>query len=294
MSEHDVVRRTKNPATIGTLIQDFRRLGLKRGDVVIVHSAMSKMGWIAGGAVAVIDALMRVLSPEGTLVMPTHTANNSDPARWQNPPVPQSWWSIIRTQSAPYRPEITPTWKMGIIPETFRRYPNVLRSEHPIYSFAAWGKHAERIVEGHSIEVDMGEHSPLGKIYELDGKILLLGVGHENNTSLHLAEHRSDYPNKKTRREGAAVLIAGQRQWIEWDILDYDSDDFAALGKAFEASQNYQPQQVALAKARLMSQRKIVDFGTGWLSAHRSKQADSDQDSSAMNITQSSNPTPTV
>lgn len=272
MPEQDVIQQTETPATIGSLVHDFQRVGLRRGDVVIVHSAMSKLGWVVGGAAAVIDALMKVISPGGTLVMPAHTGNNSDPAHWENPPVPQAWWSMIRTQSPPFRPEVTPTWGMGVIAELFRTYPNVLRSNHPLHSFAAWGKHAEMIIAEHVLEASMGDQSPLGKIYELDGKVLLLGVTHANNTSLHLAEQRSNYPNKQTRPEGAAVIIAGQRQWLEWESHDYDSDDFEALGEAFEASQGYQADKVALADARLVSQRKIVDFGAGWLSAHRSKQ----------------------
>lgn len=271
MPERDIIQQTETPATLNSLAHDFQRLGLRRGNVVIVHSALSKLGWVVGGAVAVIDALMKVVTPEGSIVMPTHTGDNSDPAHWQNPAVPEAWWSIIRTQSPPFRPEVTPTWYMGIIPELFRRYPNVLRSNHPLHSFAAWGKHAEQIVAEHSLESSLGDQSPLGKIYQLDGKVLLLGVNHANNTSLHLSEQRSNYPAKQTRKEGAAVLIAGQRQWLEWESHDYDSDDFEALGEAFEASENYTPGKVALADARIVSQRKIVDFGTGWLSAHRAK-----------------------
>ncbi len=302
MSQKNIIQQTENPATIGSLTQDFQRMGLRRGDVVIVHSALSKLGWVVGGPVAVIDALMKVLTPEGTLVMPTHTADNSDPEHWQNPAVPEAWWSIIRTQSPPFRAEVTPTWYMGAIPELFRCYPNVLRSNHPLHSFAAWGKYAAKITSEHTLEASLGDQSPLGKIYELDGKVLLLGVTHANNTSLHLAEQRSNYPNKQTRKEGAAVVIAGQRQWLEWESHDYDAEDFEALGNAFESSIGYRPDKVALAEARLLSQRKVVDFGAGWLSAYRAKpaalpdtpppaQADPPP---ALDVTQPSNPTQTL
>lgn len=270
MTELDTIQQTANPHTLFTITQDLQNIGLRRGDTVIVHSAMSKVGWIVGGAETLIDALMKVIAPNGTLVMPTHSSQNSDPSYWENPPVPKDWWPIIRSQMPPYRPEVTPTRGIGTLPELFRRYPNVIRSSHPQFSFAAWGEYAQQITADHAIEVEMGEGSPLAKLYDLDAKVLLIGVTHANNTSLHLAEHRSTYPNKKRIKQGAAVLMAGQRQWIEWESFDYDSDDFEELGHVFETSRGYVTNTIGIAESRLVSQRAIIDFGAGWLSAKRS------------------------
>lgn len=113
---------------------------------IIVHSSLSSMGWVCGGGVAVVQALMDVVSEEGTIVMPTHTVDNSDPSEWENPPAPEDWWSIIRENMPAYHPDFTPTRAMGKIVEVFRTYPDVKRSHHPTYSFAAWGKHADYIL----------------------------------------------------------------------------------------------------------------------------------------------------
>ena len=269
MSEHQSVENTPHPNTRASLAEDLRQVGLKAGDVVIVHSALSKLGWTVGGAETVVLALMDVVTSAGTLVMPTHSANNTDPAMWENPPVPENWWPIIYEHMPAYNPQTTPTRQMGAIVDCFRSFPEVCRSSHPSMSFAAWGQHAEFVTANHDLSEDVGDKSPLGHIYELDGKILLLGVPHSNNTSLHLAEFRSDYPGKKHETQGAAMLVNGKRQWVNYEVLEIDSDDFVAVGTAFEESIDYQPGKVGQAETRLLSQCAIVDFAVQWFYENR-------------------------
>ncbi|MFW6269831.1 MAG: aminoglycoside N(3)-acetyltransferase, partial [Bacillota bacterium] len=171
----------------------MRKGGLKAGSTVIVHSSLSSLGWVCGGPVALIEALREVITVEGNIVMPAHSGDYSDPKYWENPPVPEEWWSTIRQEMPPFQPGITPTRGVGVVPETFRQYPDVHRSDHPASSFAAWGQKAEEIISNHDLDYALGENSPLAKIYELEGLILLIGVDHDRNTSLHLAEYRADY-----------------------------------------------------------------------------------------------------
>src|SRR5512146_2871888 len=96
MSEAETISKIGMPRTRESLAHDFRTLGVEPGMVVIVHSSLSAIGWVCGGAVAVIQALLDVLTPLGTLVMPAHSGELSDPAQWHHPPVPESWWSVIR------------------------------------------------------------------------------------------------------------------------------------------------------------------------------------------------------
>ena len=268
-SEREVIRSTRYPNTITTLKQDFKKLGIRPGLVVLMHSSLSKIGWTVGGPVAVIRALMQILTSEGTLIMPTFSGDNTDPSQWENPPVPESWWNIIRNEMPAYHPDITPTRGMGSVVETFRKWPKVVRSNHPASSFAAWGKYAEIITKNHELSADLGEDSPLARIYELDGYILLLGISHENNTSLHLAEYRSDYLQKRYKLNGSAMVINKKRQWVKWEELDLNMDDFEQLGKDFELKINYNPVKVGLAEARLLSHREIVDFAIEWFKENR-------------------------
>jgi aminoglycoside 3-N-acetyltransferase len=159
---------------------------------------------------------------------------------------------------------------MGIVAETFRKQNGTLRSSHPHASFAARGKHASVITATHPLESALGEESPLARVYDLDGSVLLLGVGHGNNSSLHLAETRARYPGKRRVRNGAPILVDGQRRWVEFEELDGDTDDFAQIGRDFAHDTGLVQQGLAgQATALLMPQRPLVDYGVRWMEEHR-------------------------
>src|SRR6266700_5977966 len=86
VSEAQLIQETPYPRTRASLAEDLRRIGVEGGMTLIVHSSLRSLGWVCGGAVAVVQALMDVITPEGTLALPTHTPGYSDPAQWQNPP----------------------------------------------------------------------------------------------------------------------------------------------------------------------------------------------------------------
>jgi aminoglycoside 3-N-acetyltransferase len=256
------------PCTVESLATDLRELGVAAGDVLMLHSSMSGLGFVAGGVHAVVQALLEVLGPAGTLVVPTHTPENCDPAGWRNPPVPPDWWPVIRDKTPGFDPARTPTRWMGVIAETVRTWPGAIRSDHPQVSCAAVGAHATAVVGVHQLDDAHGERSPLGALYRLDGKVLLLGCGYSSNTSLHLAEWRQDAPS---RGEISASMRQpdGTSRWVTWiDVLP-DEDDFDELGADFDASGAVTRASVGNAQARLMSQRALVDFAVSWMATHR-------------------------
>ena len=105
--------------------------------------------------------------------------------------------------------------------------------------------------------------SPLARLYECDARVLLLGVGHDSNTSLHLGEYRAGVRHRV--HQAGPVLVADQRRWISWDDIDLDAADFPTLGADLERTGAVRLGQVGSGRARLMSQRVAVDFATEWL-----------------------------
>jgi aminoglycoside 3-N-acetyltransferase len=259
------------PNTIQSLSGELRTLGLREGQILLVHSSLRALGWTCGGIQALIMSLLEAVGPEGTLVMPAHSGDYSDPGLWENPPVPEPWQEYIRETMPAWRADLSPTRGVGTVPEVFRSMSGVKRSEHPQVSFCAFGPQADLITRDHKLAPDLGEGSPLARLYELDASILMLGTGYETCTSLHLAEHRASWPGKGTVRQGAPVMLEGRRQWVWFDIVDTDTDDFAACGADFQRDrpEAIAPGLVGLAECRLVSLRALVDYAVPWFARHR-------------------------
>lgn len=220
---------------------------------VLVHASLSAIGWVVGGAPMVVQALLDVLGPDGTQIMPTFTPALYDPADWTDLSIPGEWVDEVRANTPAFDPARTPS-SMGGIAEAFRTWPDVRRSDHPHCSFAAGGRHAARIVARHPLAWPLGDDSPLGRIYELEGWVLLLGVGYNRNSSLHLAETRAAH-----RR------VTERRMPVYPDVADDNGRYFPSIGEDFERRGAARVGPVGSATGRLMSQRTLVDFAKDWL-----------------------------
>lgn len=181
---------------------DLERLGISQGDTVLVHSSLSKLGWVEGGAEAVILALLDAVSPGGTVLFPTLTGTEDDGP--DHPPVMD-----VRTASC---------WT-GRIPRTALAWPDAVRSLHPTHSVTAIGADPEAWTEGHErVETPCGIGSPYLKLMDRGGKILLLGeVTQESNTTLHALEELANVPYhlQEGVTRGIAVDTGGREHIVE-------------------------------------------------------------------------------
>src|SRR5690625_889179 len=246
--------------TITSLKSDLKRIGIKEEMTLIVHSSLNSIGWVSGGALTLIQAIQETITNQGTLIMPSHSTDLSDPKDWINPKANKNLWEIIRKDMPAFDPQITPTYGLGVVPELFRTLPNVKRSNHPAYSFSAWGKEKDYILNNHSLNNGLGEESPLARIYDLNGYVLLLGTDYDSNTSMHLSEHRVGVFPRTT--EKSPVIYKNKKRWVTYNEIEYDETNFIQIGSAFEKKQKVNTGMIGKAPSKLMNQKKLIDFTT--------------------------------
>jgi aminoglycoside N3'-acetyltransferase len=199
------------PRTRRSLAADFARLGVESGATLLVHSSLKAVGWVVGGPVAVVQALLDTVGPAGTIVVPTQDGEYSDPAAWINPPVPEAWWPVIRSEMPAFDPRLTPSRYMGVVAETVRTWPGARRSGHPAVSFAAIGARAAEVTADHPLDLGLGDRSPLGTLYRRDAMVLLIGVGYDRATAFPLASRgcRTGPWSRPARRCSRRAVASG-------------------------------------------------------------------------------------
>jgi aminoglycoside 3-N-acetyltransferase len=260
---------TRAIITKADLIQAFRECGVENGQHIIVHASLSKLGFVAGGAETLIRSLLEAVGEEGTLMMPSQTWKNLDPSTGVHGEVPQEWWPAIREHWPAYDKEITPAIGMGAAAEMLRKWPGAHRSDHPARSFAAVGRYAEYLTKDHDLSNIFGKDSPLHKLYHLNGHILLIGVGYDKNTSLHLAEAMAEFPAKRLVQESSAIMENGKRRWVSYETMEVDDADFVRLGEEYDREADIRFHQVGNAEIKLLEQRPFVDWAAAWMEKNR-------------------------
>ncbi|HEY8490216.1 MAG TPA: AAC(3) family N-acetyltransferase [Dehalococcoidia bacterium] len=219
-----------------TLADDLRSLGVPRGGVLLVHMSLREVGWVDGGPMAVIQAFRKALGPEGTLVMPAATGARRD---------------------EPFDPRFTPTRGMGAVAERFWREPGALRSNHPTSSMAAEGPRAEEIVREHPLNEPAGPHSPVGKVYDLDGWVLLLGVDQTANVTVHLGEHLGGAPYRV--KQWATVWQGDKTAHRTLEVIEHCHRGFARVEEPLRDRAPVYEGLVGQARAVLVRSRDVAE-----------------------------------
>ncbi len=247
-------------------------LGVRPGDVLMVHASMRKLGLarsqgVPNGADVLFDALDAAVGPRGTLLMVLGTEYPLDPVNLK--PVSERAALLAGTppfdfHSAPVLPEV------GWAAEAFRRRPGTLVSDNPSGRFGARGARAKELLEGQPWNDYYGPGSPLQKLCDWGGRVLRLGSDPDTVTVLHYAEYVAQLPNKR-RTRWDYVLEGRGHVFIEClddmnGIADWDGEDyFALITKAYLAERRHREGPVGGAKAELIEARDIVEFGARWM-----------------------------
>lgn len=229
--------------SVAQVVAQLQSLGVRPGGVLLVHTSFRAVRPVEGGPLGLIQALRASLGEEGTLVMPTMTDGETV-----------------------FDPTSTPTCDMGITAELFWRQPGVLRSTHPGGSFAAVGPMAERICAPQRLSPPHGPDSPVGHVHDLAGQVLLLGVGHSENTTLHLAEALAGVPYSV--EHPCVVEVDGAARTVMIAETDHCCRGFRRMDGPLRARGLQREGLVGHASARLCGSRELVSTALELLSAN--------------------------
>ena len=253
----------KQVITKNDLITALGKLGVKKGMVLEVHSALHAFGYVVGGAQTVVDALIEAVGYEGTIVMPLQCGNNTEPSYWENPPIERSLWQTVRDYTPPFDGKESDVQYMGEVVSNFRRRRGTYCSYHPSSAFVAYGKYAKLICSRHELNYGLSKRSPLGQMMKLKTYVLLLGVSYDNCTGMHLAEYESNV--RPIILQGGRVETEFGSQWVKYLDIDLDSDEFLAPGKMMEEKGLVKKGIIGSAECRLFPLKTAVDFTTMYL-----------------------------
>lgn len=257
------------PATRTRLREELRQLGLGAGELVMVHAGLRSLGPVLGGVNTVVQALLDAVGDTGTLMAYLDWEMGVDEEDFEN--------ASLREEIPTFDKRIARASRdHGILAETIRTWPGTVRSDHPDAGMAAVGARAEWLCADHPLQYGYGPGSPLHKLVEGGGKVLMLGAPLEKLTLLHYVEHLADIPGKRIKRYERPLWVEGERRWVaieEFDtsepvtdeLLALDGDYFTTIAEHCLAEGGGRAGRVARAQSQLFDARRLVKCGIAWL-----------------------------
>lgn len=261
-------------ATRSLLVRDLRAAGVREGTILMVHTSMRSLGWVVGGAQTVVEALVEALGPDGTVMalcgwdQDRYRVENWPPERAYLDELPAFDPAIARADQG-----------IGVVPERLRTWPGVSRSSHPEASVVALGRRAEWIAEPHPADFPNGAGSPLARLVEAEGQVLMLGAPFKTITLLHYAESLANGRDKRFVTYRMPVLDQGKRVWHEFHDIDTSSrgafpyeeviepgrDGFDAIGRDAVSAGVGREVRIAASTSYLFDAGPLVHFAVDWI-----------------------------
>ncbi|HEY6568256.1 MAG TPA: aminoglycoside 3-N-acetyltransferase [Actinomycetota bacterium] len=262
------------PVTRSQLEGGLRDLGVSAASVVMVHTSMRALGWIAGGPETVVRALLSVLGPEGTLM--AYAGWDQDPYHLEQ--WPASVRDAARRELPPFDPTLSEANRdHGRVPERMRTWPGAVRGPHPEASMVAIGRDAAALVAPHPDDDPYGAGTPLERLVAIDGSVLLLGAPLDAVTLLHHAEAIAPIEDKRRTVYDMPMLVDGATVWRTFHDIDTSDGafDYARLGLAVDPFEQIVQDAleagigrsgvVGAATSVLLPARALTDFAVAWL-----------------------------
>jgi len=260
--------------TRSVLADDLRQLGLRAGQVVMLHASARAIGWVVGGPDMILQALLDVLTPEGTLMMYAPWEEWEQALVFGVEGFPEERRRAYLEECPPFSPLRSRANRgYSILTEYLRTWPGACRSDHPTASVVAVGARARWITEGHPLAYGYGAGSPLDRLCQAGGQVLLLGSPLDRITLLHHAEHMARVPHKRVVRNTVPVLREGQRVWITFEEFDTcegirdraPEEYFGTIAHEYLSSGAGCCGEVGAARATLFDAADLVRFAIQWM-----------------------------
>jgi aminoglycoside 3-N-acetyltransferase len=244
----------------------------------MLHASVSAIGRVVGGPDMVLESLLDILGPEGTLMMMVSYEDSTfELEDW-----PDDWREAYLQEAPPFDPARSRAYrKWSILTEYLRTWPGAQRSNHPDVSFAAVGPRAKWLTADHPLDDWFGNGSPLDKLCQADGRVLLLGVDGESLTLIHYAESVATIPKGKLVRYRSPMLVDGRKVWVEingkvptshiWQGESY----FVTIPREYLATGRGRQGYIGDARSFLFEAADLKTFAVDWLERHLSRSADS-------------------
>ena len=226
-----------------SLTEDFKNLGIKRDDNVLIHSSMKSIGEVEGGADIVLDVFIAYLADKGNIALPAHT-----------------WRQInLKGEHTVFDPEKEPSC-VGILTEMFRKRKGVLRSLHPTHSIAITGKDKEYFVKDeHLIDTPCGRKGCWGKLLDMDFKIIFLGCGTKCNTYIHGVEEWRGVPGRLTEYyQQLKIVMPGGKIFDRPMRRHWDKND-RGVSENYDKIQPYMEERGLVLKGKFGNADCIVE-----------------------------------
>lgn len=256
------------PYTQSQLISDLKSLGVADGQTVMMHSSVKAVGAVMGGPNVILQAILDTLGTDGTLMMY---------AGWQDIAdfvldLPAETRQVYYDEHPPFDPATARAVREhSILAEFLRTWPGAQRSLNPEASMVAVGAFAAQITQDHPLDYGYGAGSPLAKLVERKGKVLMIGAPLDTITLLHYAENRAQMAHKNIIHYQCPILRDGQKVWV--DIEDYDTGEehadytFDGIARAYLAEGHGRQGKIGNAESYLFDAADLAAFAINWLEA---------------------------
>jgi aminoglycoside N3'-acetyltransferase len=258
------------------LAQGLRALGVREGDLLMVHASLRAIGAVDGGPSQILGALLDAVGPGGTIAAFVSWDRSSYEETLNGAVLGEREREAWPAFDPAAHPE--PYAEFGALNRFICNHPAVRRSAHPDASFAAIGRRADEITSEHPLVEGYGPGSPLGRIVQAQGRVLLLGAGLDSVTVLHHAEVLADIPGKRRVSYEVPLATPDGKRWVRAENFDTNGilDEFAVPGRPdavesiardYVAAGQGKRGRVGGASCRLFEAPHIVDYGVRWLEA---------------------------